>query len=419
MYRIKLIIKKILPVSTLRAYHFFLALLASVIYRQPSKHIYVIGITGTKGKSSTSEYLNAILETAGYKTALTSTIRIKTDENSTPNKFKMTMPGRFFLQSFLRKAVDTNCEFAIIEMTSEGAKLFRHKFIYLDALIFTNISPEHIESHGSYDAYKQAKLKIGKALEKSPKKNKVLVINGSSELANTFMNLNIENKLSFQMNDEVTDIEQKGRTLNFQYNNIKFILNQPGIFNICNALGAIKMAEFMRIDIKTIANALQKLEVLPGRLQNIDMGQNFEAVVDYAHTPDSLEQLYGAYNSKSKVCVLGNTGGGRDKWKRKKMAQIATKNCDKIILTDEDPYDEDPMDIINEMLKGAPEAKVILDRRKAINTALKYAMDHNIEAVLITGKGTDPYIMRANGQKEPWSDAEVTKEELQKLLNKV
>ncbi|HEC30696.1 MAG TPA: UDP-N-acetylmuramoyl-L-alanyl-D-glutamate--2,6-diaminopimelate ligase, partial [Candidatus Yonathbacteria bacterium] len=119
-------------------------------YRFPAKNIRVVGVTGTKGKTTTVELVNTILEEAGYKTAIASTLRIKTGDESKRNLYKMTMPGRFFTQKFLRHAVEEKCDYAIIEVTSEGAKQFRHKFLELDALIVTNISPEHIESHGSY-----------------------------------------------------------------------------------------------------------------------------------------------------------------------------------------------------------------------------------------------------------------------------
>ena len=141
-------------------YHWILAFFSAVIYRFPSRHIKVIAVTGTKGKSSTTEILNAILEEAGYTTAVLNTIRFKIGGNSTDNLYKMSMPGRFFVQRFLRKAVDAKCDFAVMEMTSQGSLQFRHKFIELDAFIFTNLSPEHIESHGSYENYVQAKVNI-------------------------------------------------------------------------------------------------------------------------------------------------------------------------------------------------------------------------------------------------------------------
>ena len=160
--------------------------MGAIIYRFPSRHLKVIAITGTKGKTSATEILAKILQTAGYKIATTSTLQFNLAGKITRNLYKMSMPGRMFMQKFLRQAINAGCDFAILETTSEGAKMSRHKFIDFDGLIFTNISPEHIESHGSFENYLEAKLKYAEALEKSPKPNKVLVVNADDLEAGKF-----------------------------------------------------------------------------------------------------------------------------------------------------------------------------------------------------------------------------------------
>jgi UDP-N-acetylmuramoyl-L-alanyl-D-glutamate--2,6-diaminopimelate ligase len=151
-------------------------------------------------------------------------------------------------------------------------------------------------------------------------------------------------------------------------------------------------------------------------VQKIPNNLGIDIIVDYAHTPDSLKALYSAFPAKKKICVLGNCGGGRDKWKRKAMAEIVDQYCAEIILTDEDPYDDEPREIVEEMAKYTNKNKteIVMDRRLAIASAIKLAKTGDL--VLITGKGTDPYIMRKNGKKEPWSDAKVVKEELEKTF---
>jgi UDP-N-acetylmuramoyl-L-alanyl-D-glutamate--2,6-diaminopimelate ligase len=219
-------------------------------------------------------------------------------------------------------------------------------------------------------------------------------------------------KLPFSYSD-ATDIELKSGHASFTYEGVRFQLQLPGGFSIMNALAVIRAAQFAGVPLPTIAEALAQLERIPGRTERIEAGQNFTAVVDYAHTPDSLEALYTAYPER-KICVLGNTGGGRDTWKRPEMGRIADQYCDEVILADEDPYDEDPRAILDAMATGMKRApRIILDRREAIHTALTLAQPG--DAVLITGKGTDPYIMQAHGAKLPWSDAAVVREELQKL----
>src|SRR3989344_8408316 len=183
-------IKKLIPESAFTflqpVYHYILSLTGALIYGFPSRKIFVVGITGTKGKTSTAELVNVMLEEAGFKTALLGTLRFKIGETSEMNKQKMTMPGRFFVQQFLKRAVKEKCDYVIVEMTSQGVLQYRHKFVQLDALIFTNLSPEHIESHGSYENYIQAKLEIAKALEKSHKKRKFLIVNADDKEAPRF-----------------------------------------------------------------------------------------------------------------------------------------------------------------------------------------------------------------------------------------
>jgi UDP-N-acetylmuramoyl-L-alanyl-D-glutamate--2,6-diaminopimelate ligase len=165
------------------------------------------------------------------------------------------------------------------------------------------------------------------------------------------------------------------------------------------------------ISTSAIKRGLENLKTIPGRGERIDEGQSFTVVVDYAHTPDSLRALYGAYKDSRKICVLGNTGGGRDTWKRPVMGGIADESCAEVILTNEDPYDEDPRSIVEEMARGMQRAPaIIMDRRKAIAEAFRRA--HPGDAVLISGKGTDPCICVENGKKIPWSDSAVAREEL-------
>ena len=422
MEKILAFAKKIIPKKLVAMgrpiYHFLLAFTGAVLYRFPAKKIKIVAVTGTKGKTTTVELVNAILEEAGLKTALVSTLRFKILDKSEDNKFKMTMPGRFFLQNFLRKAVDAGCEWAVIEMSSEGAKQFRHKFINLDALIFTNLAPEHIESHGSYQKYLEAKLSIAKALENSSKDKKVVVSNIDDKEGQKFLDINISSKFAYSIkNAEPFSLQKEGLVMVFDGE--KIVSRLTGKFNIYNMLAAATFAEAEGILPDTIRKGLEKVSIIRGRVERIKEGQSFDVIVDYAHTPDSLRELYEAFLNQPKVCVLGNCGGGRDKWKRKEMALIAEKYCDQIILTDEDPYDDEPREIVEDMAKEMLHKKpeIIMDRRKAIRKAIRKAMElvKKDGVVLITGKGTDPYIMRKNGVKEEWSDAKVAREELKKL----
>ena len=409
-------LKRLLPTPLLEAlrplYHRTLSYIGGRLYGHPSREIRVVAITGTKGKSSVSEMVAGILEKAGYRVALASTIRFKIGETTEANTLKMTMPGRFFLQKFLRDAVNAKCDWAVVEMTSEGAKQYRQKGIALDALIFTNIAPEHIESHGSFANYLRAKFSIGEALEQSPKRPRTIVANADDEYGPDFLGLSVEQAVPFsRTHAEPAQTSEAGTRITFEGTAIESVI--PGEFTIMNMLAAARFAHSIGISTDVIRAGLEDVRLIPGRVEHIDGGQTFDVIVDYAHTVDSLKKLYEAFPNRKKICVLGNTGGGRDTWKRPEMAALAEQYCERVILTDEDPYDEDPRAIVDEMAAGMQTPPHIeMDRRTAIRVALSLAHAGKGDAVLITGKGTDPYIMRAKGAKEPWSDARVAREEL-------
>ncbi|OGG58563.1 hypothetical protein A2765_02450 [Candidatus Kaiserbacteria bacterium RIFCSPHIGHO2_01_FULL_56_24] len=406
-----------LPSPVLSAYHFVLAFLAAFLNGFPSRHIVVVGVTGTKGKSSTIEFLNSIFETAGWRTALSSTIRFKMNDVSEPNLKRQTQPGRFFLQGFLANAVRAGCQIAFIELTSEGARQHRHRFIDLDALLFINLAPEHIESHGSLAAYSDAKFELGKQLVRSRKRPRSMIANAADPESGRYLTLPVERLIPFSL-ESSAPWEAGERGGNFTFNNREVHVQLPGAFSLRNALAAAKLAEAMGIPAHTIAEGIMRLDRTPGRAEEIREGQNFTVVVDYAHTPDSLQAIYGAYPSRRKICVLGSTGGGRDTWKRPVMGAVADKECDAIILTNEDPYDEDPHSIISMIASGMKERQpeIVMDRREAIRRALSIARTSDV--VLITGKGTDPTIQGPRGTSVTWSDAEVTRDEIRKLLKK-
>ncbi len=404
------------PILTkaLSAYHFALAALAAALYGYPSRFLFVVGVTGTKGKTTVTEMVNAILEEAGHTTALINSIRFKIGKSSEPNLTRMSMPGRFFIQKLLSDAARAGCTAAILEMTSEGARQHRHRFIDMNALIFTNLAPEHIESHGSYEAYANTKFEIGKQLERSRKRPRIVVANSEDKESVRYLSLPVEHALPLSLStEENASADENG--CSFTLEGTQITLNLPGTFSLRNALAAATLARALGIHPTVIAKALEKLKKVPGRAERIEAGQNFSVVVDYAHTPDSLSALYDAYAAVRKICVLSATGGGRDTWKRPIMGRIAEVQCAEIILTDEDPYDEDPKQIVEDIAHGMtkhPES--IMDRREAIRAALQKARMG--DAVLITGKGTDPSICGPRGVKTPWSDARVAREELEQLI---
>ena len=414
---IKNILTLLIPASLLTRilsfYHLSLAFSGALLYGFPARQLLVIAVTGTKGKSSTTEMINAVLEEAGHKTALINSIRIKIGSVSDANSLGRSMPGRFFLQRFLSNALKGGCTAAILEMTSEGARQHRHRFIELDALVFTNLAPEHIESHGSYQAYADAKFSIGRSLAESRKRPRIMVANADDKESGRYLTLPVEYALPFSLSANAP-YEAGERGGFFTFEDVRMEVHFPGEFSLKNALSAATLARALGIPASVIAQGLQKVTLIPGRVENIEEGQDFLVVVDYAHTPDSLQALLTAYGTRTKICILGSAGGGRDTWKRPIMGKLAEQYCAHVILTNDDPYDEDPEQIIEDMVRGMHyRPEILYDRREAIKKALQKARSGNV--VLITGKGVDP-IGGPGGKKIPWNDVSVAREELRSLL---
>jgi UDP-N-acetylmuramyl-tripeptide synthetase len=453
----KELVKKMIPKFILDAHHQFWPFLGALAYGFPSRKLIVIGVTGTNGKTTVVDWTARVLEEAGYKIASASSVRFKIGEREKPNMLKMTMPGRMKLQKFLKDAVDGGCHYAVIEVTSEGIAQHRHSFIDFDVAVFTNLSSEHIERHGGFEKYKEAKGKLFGTLKpqntnhKTQTTNhtqkKVSIVNFDDENAEYFLRLGADEKFGFTTNEKLQvknlycgkNIVSSRESVEFKVENIAFHLNVAGEFNIYNALAAICVGLSQGVDLATSARALGKVQGVPGRME-IVVRDPFTVVVDYAHTPVALENVYRVFaqpksdifiNKESPsyvgrpklICVLGAAGGGRDKWKRQEFGRIAARYCDAMILTNEDPYDEDPRRILFEMKSGIPNSEIpisgfyeILDRKEAIRKALVLAKKEDV--VVITGKGSEPWMCVAKGRKIPWSDREVVKEELRKLVTR-
>lgn len=385
----KSFIKKLIPPVLLQIYHYKLALLGAILCGLPGfgKNMKIIGVTGTSGKSTTVDLLCRILQEAGHKVASISTARLKIGEKEWENKYKMSMPGRFVIQKFLKQAKKAGCKFVVLEVTSEGIRQFRHKFINFDCAVFTNLSPEHIESHGSFENYRNAKLRLFKAVKN------IHVVNADDKNAKYFLDIPAKKILKFSMADA---------------GEMNFKLNLIGEFNIMNAAAAITVAnKAYGVDLEICKRAVQKAKAIPGRME-IVQETPFKIIVDYAHTPEQLENVYKSLG-ENLICVLGSCGGGRDKWKRPVLGEIASKYCKQIIITNEDPYDENPEKIIDEVAAGTNgKAEKLLDREEAIKKAIKLAVPG--DTVVITGKGSEPWMCVANGKKIPWSDKKIAKD---------
>lgn len=423
------VFKKIIPKPLASAYHYFLALVSAFYYQFPSRELTVIGVTGTKGKSSTVMLAGKILEQSGKKVAWLTSATIKVGEKEILNPYHMTMPGRFAVQKFLREAADAKCKYAILEVTSEGIKQHRHRFIRFAGAAFTNLTPEHIEGHGGFENYRKAKQKLFSAAKGFH------VINADDKNASYFLEFTAVKKVCYGFGSgmcpkdssqpiQAKDIQSSEQGIAFSVDNARFTMGIAGEFNVYNALAAIAVGAAEGISLPICQKALAKVATMPGRMEKVcDRPAVF---VDFAFTPNALEQVYCAlermYKTKGGrlICLLGACGGGRDKWKRPVLGKIAASHCDEIILTNEDPYDEDPQAIVAMVKKGAVEAnfppsriRETMDRRLAIREALMLARPE--DAVILTGKGSMAWTFLGGGKKEAWDEKTVALEEFGKI----
>jgi UDP-N-acetylmuramoyl-L-alanyl-D-glutamate--2,6-diaminopimelate ligase len=400
----------------------------------------VIGVTGTKGKTSTINFIWSCLTAGGHKTGIISTANIRIGEKELLNTYHMTMPGRFVIQKLMAEMVESGCKYCIVETTSEGIKQSRHLGIMYDTLVFTNLFPEHLQSHGgSFENYKMTKAKIFENLMGNTKNinnrkiSKIILSNIDSEYGQFFLNHPADKKISFGVKSvadyRAENIVTTGQGVTFQVNGSQFTTPILGTFNVYNILPAIIISQIASIPDKLIQKGLTALTVIPGRMEIISQGQDFTVIVDYAHEKESMTNLLataqGIRKDSGKIIVLlGAEGGGRDKAKRPLMGQISANMADYVIVSNVDPYDDDPVEILEDIAKAAEshgkirnkDLFVIEDRRSGIQKALSLAQKNDI--ILITGKGAEQSMI-VGGKTIEWDDRVIVTSELINLKNNV
>lgn len=404
--------------------------LAALLYGYPARKLKVIGITGTNGKTTTSFMIAHILEESSKRVGMATTVEFRIGERRARNTVKMTTLSPFALQKILKEMVDAGCEYAVLEVTSHAIKQERIFGIPFDTVVFTNITHDHLDYHRTFEDYRATKVKL---FEMNPR---ISVVNIDDKSAPYFLKPPAAKQITYGIVGPASiwaaQLKFLAQSTIFKFTaggmKQELILPIPGKFNVYNALAALGAAFGCGIDLAAAAHALANFPGVPGRMEKVDQGQPFAVYVDYAHTPDAFQQIYATARlaaSRKIIHVFGATGD-RDKIKRPLLGAIAAQHADYIVVTDEDPYSEDPTAIINAVAEGVVRAsrssktrKVdgthfwkILDRREAIAKALSLARRGDI--VLLTGKG-DENIMVVGRERVPWDDRQVAREELEKL----
>ena len=409
------------------AYHFVKSFFAALVNGFPAQKMIIVGVTGTKGKTSVGNYVWSVLKHGGYNAGLLTSANFRIGDVEEINSYHMTMPGSFFIQNKLREMHERGVQIAVVEMTSEGMKQYRHFGIPVDIAIFTNLTPEHLNSHkGDFEVYKKAKNRMFKALNHANKKlgGKVIpttiIANADSEHSQYYLNNKADQKITFGVNAgdlQVSSIQTTNNGTNFVLDNAVIHLSIPGKFNVYNALPALAVGQVLGISLGDIKVGLDVLKCIPGRMEMIDEGQDFTVIVDYAHEPASLSALLDSADNlrpvgKKIILLIGVIGGGRAS--RVPLTSVAAQKSDFLIITNEDPYDEDPVKMISELADTAIENGkqrginlfTEIDRSDGIKKALALASIGDI--VLITGKGAEQTMMTVEGAV-PWNERQIVR----------
>lgn len=432
-------LKQLVPNPLIDSYHRFISWLAAVWYGHPSRELIVVGVTGTNGKTTTSYFIAKALEATGERSGCTTTALFKIGTKEWLNDKKMTMLGRFQLQKMLRDMVSAGCRYAVIETSSQGIVQHRHRHIAYDAAVFTNLTPEHVEAHGGFEKYKQAKIELFRHVAtRAPKKiagavvPKLAVLNRMSDQAKDFAVAGFDRTVWYGIGAtpsngfecvSATDLEDRGWSTAFTVDGIRAEVRLPGEVNVENAMAAIATATALGLPLASVMKKIETVHGVPGRFERIDEGQPYTVLVDYAVEPIAMGKLYDVVEKLPHariIHVLGSCGGGRDVARRPVIGRIAGERADVVVVTNEDPYDDDPAKIIEDVAKGARDAgkggdalQTVLDRREAIGQAIREARPGDI--VLLTGKGCEQAIMGKSGTRIPWDEREVAREAVREM----
>ncbi|MEI7770650.1 MAG: UDP-N-acetylmuramoyl-L-alanyl-D-glutamate--2,6-diaminopimelate ligase [Chloroflexales bacterium] len=411
-----------------------LAPLAVNFHRRPGLSLRTVGITGTKGKSTTTDLVNQILEGGGFSTGMISTVDFKVGARRWPNSTRQSTPEAPEIQGLLREMADAGCDYAVIESTSHAlsARWNRLGGCFFDAAVFLNITHEHLDYHGSFEQYRADKARLFEMLGEGGQGDAWAIVNADDPSYQYFLDaapararrltFGAQAAADVRAHEVVAGPGGSSLRVTTPWGPTRLRLQLPGSFNVSNALAALSVALSQGIPLERAAAALEAVPGIRGRMQPVNLGQPFDVIVDYAHSPDSFDQVLGMLRplTQGRIIVVFGSAGERDRAKRAIQGEIAGRYADLLVLTDEDPRGEDPAAIIAEIAEGAERAGkragdgylCIPDRAEAIRAAMAAARPGDL--VLLLGKGHEGNIIYA-GSTIPWDEAEAAREALRAL----
>ncbi len=420
--RLVKVARQILPTKILRrveiSYRRSRAKVVSARYGNPASQLRVIAVTGTNGKTTTACYINEILKEARFKTAMFTTAVIEVAGESQINDLNATVATTARMQRFFKDAKKAAVDYVVLEVTSHSLDQFKLEGVPIEVAVMTNLTQDHLDYHKTMDNYAAAKAKLFKL------KPRFMVLNRDDEWFDYFDKYDATSqKINYGKHEEAearidhVKLYRKGTEADLvidHQTHLELATALPGEFNVYNMTAATSVAYLLGIKLDDIQEGIANLEAVPGRFERAVDGLDYDVIVDYAHTPDALEKLLNAAKNiaKGRVILVFGACGDRDKTKRPIMGEIAAKNADRIFLTDEESYNEDPTairDMIREGIErvGGANMTELPDRREAIERALGSAKKGDM--VLITGMGHEQYRI-VNGERLPWNDTVVVRE---------
>ena len=416
-------VRKVLPSGVLHsveeAYRRGRVQLVSARYGHPAKSLRVIAVTGTNGKTTTVNYINEILKESGFRTAMFSTALIEVAGQTQLNDLNATVGTTARMQQFFADAKRARVDYVVLEITSHALQQHKLDTVPIEVAVMTNLTQDHLDYHKTMENYAEAK---GKLFANEPK---FIVLNRDDEWFDFFDTFPAgAQKITYGAHDEAeakieyVKLYKKGseaRIVIDHQTTLELATALPGQFNVYNMTAAAATAYLLGVKLQDIVEGVANLEGVPGRFERVVEGLGYDVIVDYAHTPDALEKLLEAAQSvtKNRVILVFGATGDRDKGKRPIMGEISARLADRIILTDDESYDENPQAIRDEVMAGIEKvgggAKTteLGDRREAIEKALSIAKKG--DTVLITGMGHEQFRI-VNGERLPWNDGDVVRE---------
>jgi UDP-N-acetylmuramoyl-L-alanyl-D-glutamate--2,6-diaminopimelate ligase len=389
------------PVVVVRDSRRAMAVLADAFYGQPTHKLHLIGVTGTNGKTTTTHIIEHIARKAGKKTGLIGTVNVKIGDHAYPTQ--NTTPESLLLQRMFKQMVDEGVEIAAMEVSSHALHMGRVHGCDYDVAVFTNLTQDHLDYHGTMDEYRNAKgllfAQLGNRYDH--KRPKFAILNNDDPASQYYKHMTAATVITYGIE---TDSDIMAKQIEIAPNGMAFDLVTPygtvrvqtkliGLFNVYNLLAAASACLVSGFPLPVIVEAIEDISGVAGRFETVDEGQNFTVIVDYAHTPDSLENVLRTIRqfAKKNVYVVVGCGGDRDRTKRPLMAQTAVKYADVAIFTSDNPRSEPPEQILRDMEAGVPGAHYVtmVDRKEAIRYAIGQAEEGDI--ILIAGKGHETY----------------------------